>query len=300
MQSRTEEVPASPPRDAVAADPWSLLAQARTAEQLCQAWLPVLCGMLTRPQSGLLLLQDADGSYAPAAVWPGHTDLSYLGDIAQEALVQRKGVVRSDPEAAPTRFAYPLDGGDSLFGVVVVELAGSTDATLNQAMRLLHWGVGWLIDLHNRRALVDQETRLERSSFLFDLTLAALAESDFQKASLAVVNRLAQQFGCHQVQLGLEKGKTVRVVAVSHFGHLRRKGQPGQPGRAGHERGLRPARDRHAARAGEGATLITAAMRAYANESRQHRAVRRAAGGRQPGRGGLAAGARHAVHPRRL
>jgi multidrug resistance efflux pump len=267
MQSRTEEVPASPPRDAVPADPWSLLAQARTAEQLCQAWLPVLCGMLTRPQSGLLLLQDADGSYAPAAVWPGHTDLSYLGDIAQDALVQRKGVVRSDPAGGPTRFAYPLDGGDSLFGVVVVELAGSTDATLNQAMRLLHWGVGWLIDLHNRRALVDQETRLERSSFLFDLTLAALAESDFQKASLAVVNRLAQQFGCHQVQLGLEKGKTVRVVAVSHSATFDEKANLVNLAALAMNESFDQRAIVTLPEPAEGAALITAAMRAYANEA---------------------------------
>lgn len=267
MQSRNEDAPTHPPRESVAVDPWSQLAQARTAEQLCQAWLPVLCGMLTRPHSGLLLLQDADGSYAPAAVWPGHTDLSYLGDIAQEALVQRKGVVRNDPAGGPTRFAYPLDGGNSLFGVVVVELAGSTDATLNQAMRLLHWGVGWLLDLHNRRALVDQETRLERSSFLFDLTLAALAESDFHKASLAVVNRLAQQFGCHQVQLGLEKGKTVRVVAVSNSATFDDKANLVNLAALA----MNESFDQRAIvtwpEPEQGATLITASLRAYATET---------------------------------
>jgi Barrel-sandwich domain of CusB or HlyD membrane-fusion len=267
MQSRNEDVPTHPPRESVAVDPWSQLAQARTAEQLCQAWLPVLCGMLTRPHSGLLLLQDADGSYAPAAVWPGHTDLSYLGDIAQEALVQRKGVVRNDPAGGPTRFAYPLDGGNSLFGVVVIELAGSTDATLNQAMRLLHWGVGWLLDLHNRRALVDQETRLERSSFLFDLTLAALAESDFHKASLAVVNRLAQQFGCHQAQLGLEKGKTVRVVAVSNSATFDDKANLVNLAALA----MNESFDQRAIvtwpEPEQGATLITASLRAYATET---------------------------------
>lgn len=267
MQSRNEDVSAHPPREAVAMDPWSQLAQARTAEQLCQAWLPVLCGMLTRPHSGLLLLQDVDGSYAPAAVWPGTTDLSYLGEIAQEALVQRKGVVHHDPAGGPTRFAYPLDGGKSLFGVVVVELAGSTEATLNQAMRLLHWGAGWLIDLHNRRALVDQETRLERSSFLFDLTLAALAETDFHKAALAVVNRLAQQFGCHQVQLGLEKGKTVRVVALSNSASFDDKANRVNLAALA----MNESFDQRAIvtwpEPEQGATLITAALRAYAAET---------------------------------
>jgi len=199
----------------IALDPWATLAQARTAEQLCQAWLPVLCSLLPAAHSGVILLQDEDGSYAPAAVWPGQTDLSHLGDVAQEALVKRQGVVRPAAEA-PTQLAYPLEGAGRLFGAVVLELQGQDDDTSTQAMRMLHWGVGWLLDLHNRRQLGAQESRLERSSFLFDLMLAALGETDADKSALAVVNRLAQQFGCHQVQLGLEKGKTVRVSAMSH------------------------------------------------------------------------------------
>ena len=192
MLSRNQE-PVSASEANAANDTWSTLAQARTAEQLCQAWLPVMCGMLQGTHSGLLLLQDSDGSYAPAAVWPGQTDLSYLGDIAQEALVKREGVVRRDAGGL-TQFAYPLDGGRHMFGAVVLELAGADGDVLSRAMRLLHWGAGWLMDLHNRRLLVAQETRLERSLFLFDLALAALSESDFHKTALAVVNRLAQKF----------------------------------------------------------------------------------------------------------
>ena len=213
MQVRNEEaLPSAAPSPV---DNWTRLAQARNAEQLCQAWLPVLCSMVPQLHSGLLLLQDADGSYAPAAVWPAATDLSHLGEIAQKALVQRQGVAHRT-EAGGTQFAYPLDGGSTLFGVVVIELAGTEQDLLTQAVRHLHWGAGWLIDLHTRRILGQQEARLDRSGFLFDLTLAALAESDFQKSALAVVNRLAQRFGCHQVQLGLEKGKTVMVAAMSH------------------------------------------------------------------------------------
>lgn len=266
MQSRNEQAPPSPAREAVATDPWSQLAQARTAEQLCIAWLPVLCQLLTRPHSGLLLLQDQDGSYAPAAVWPGHTDLSYLGEIAQQALVERKGVMRTDA-AGRAQFAYPLDATTTPFGVVVVELADHDDATLNQAMRLLHWGAGWLIDLHSRRALADQEARLQRSAFLFDLTQAALAEGDLHQAALAVVNRLAQQFGCHQVQMGLEKGKTVRVVAVSHSASFDEKANLVNLAALA----MNEAFDQRATvvvpEPDQGATLITAALRHYGAET---------------------------------
>jgi len=256
MQSNNPEV----------VDHWQALAQARTAEQLCQAWLPILCGMPQRVRSGLLLLQSGDGSYAPAAVWPGNTDLSYLGDIAQEALVKRQGVVRRDGDGQ-TQFAYPLASGDSLFGAVVLDMTAADDAAMTQAMRMLHWGAGWLIDLWNRRSLGEQDSRLERSSYLFDLTLAALAESDFHKSALAVVNSLAQRFACHQVQLGLEKGKTVRVVAVSSSANFDDKANLVNLAAVA----MNEAFDQRAIvvvpEPDAGATLITAALRHYAGES---------------------------------
>lgn len=251
---------------AEAVDHWQALAQARTAEQLCHAWLPILCSMLSRVRSGLLLLQGVDGSYAPASVWPGNTDLSYLGDIAQESLVKRQGVVRRDA-SGQTQFAYPLASGDGLFGAVVLDLTAPDDAAMTQAMRLLHWGAGWLIDLWNRRSLVDQDSRLERSTFLFDLALAALAESDFHKSALAVVNRLAQRFQCHQVQLGLEKGKTVRVAAVSNSANFDEKANLVNLAALA----MNEAFDQRASvvfpEPEAGATLITAALRHYGNES---------------------------------
>lgn len=252
--------------NADAADFWQALAQARTAEQLCQSWLPILCGMVQGARSGLLLLQSNEGSYAPAAVWPGNTDLSYLGDIAQDALVKRQGVVRRETDGQ-TQFAYPLASGEGLFGAVVLDIRIVDDAALTHAMRMLHWGAGWLIDLWNRRSLGEQDSRLERSTFLFDLALAALAESDFHKSALAVVNRLAQRFGCHQVQLGLEKGKTVRVAAVSNSATFDEKANlVNQAALAMNE-----AFDQRATvvvpEPEAGATLITAALRHYASES---------------------------------
>lgn len=205
----------SPPGQAEGGvDYWQALAQARNAEQLCRAWLPILCSMLRQAQGGLLLLEDENGSYAPAAVWPDGQDLTYLRDIAEESLGKRAGVLHQDAERI--RFAYPLANGDALFGVVILDLETDSDVVVTQARRILHWGAGWLIDLFNRRESLEQSLRLERSAYLFDVTLAALAEHDFAKACLATVNSLAQRFSCDQVVHGIEKGKTVRVHSLSH------------------------------------------------------------------------------------
>jgi RND family efflux transporter MFP subunit len=152
-------------------------------------------------------------------------------------------------------------------GAVVLDLSAADEMTLNHAMRLLHWGAGWLIDLHNRRTLGEQDSRLERSSFLFELALTALSESDFHKSALAVVNHLAQRFDCHQVQLGLEKGKTVRVAVVSHSANFDAKANLVNLAALA----MNEAFDQRATvvqpEPEQGASLITAALRHYGGES---------------------------------
>ncbi|MDP2433477.1 MAG: HlyD family efflux transporter periplasmic adaptor subunit [Pseudomonadota bacterium] len=270
MQSRNDT--AAPELETPATEPdgyWQALARARNAEQLCRAWLPILCGMVQRAQSGLLLLQDSHGSFAPAALWPETDDLSYLRGVAEESLNTRQGVVRREDDGR-TRFAYPLLNGDELFGVVILDLRAADEMALTHARRLLHWGAGWLTDLFNRRALLEQGGRLEHSAYLFDLALAALSETDFSKSSLAVVNRLAQRFNCHQVLFGLEKGKTVQVETVSHSAWFEEKANLVNLA----AQAMNEAFDQRSRivvpEPESGATLITAACRRYLEDSGGH------------------------------
>jgi len=142
-------------------------------------------------------------------------ELLYLREVAEEALTSRRGVVRK-MDAGSAHFAYPLDSNGHLIGVVILDLCVAHDAAMTQAVRVLHWGAGWLINLFSQRTVLEQAGRLERSAALLDLALAVLSEADFRQASLSVVNQLARRFDCHQVMLGLEKGKSIRVEAVSH------------------------------------------------------------------------------------
>jgi hypothetical protein len=68
----------------------------------------------------------------------------------------------------------------------------------------------------HQRTLAQQQVRTRQGAFLLDTLLALLAVGSERGAGLARVNRLGREFGCHQVQLGIARGKTVRVLAVSH------------------------------------------------------------------------------------
>ncbi len=209
-----EASPSGPLQERAPEDYWEALIGARTAEQLCNAWLPILCSMVPAAQCGLLLLKDRDDSFVPAAMWPAAADLTHLRSVAEETLNTRRGAMGHErPDS--TQIGYPLGAGDELLGAVILDLQTADAERLPLAMRQLHWGAGWLMELHHRRTNQLQDVRLERSDFLLDLALTALAEENLRKAGLAVVNRLAQRFNCHQVQFGVEKGKTVRVESIS-------------------------------------------------------------------------------------
>jgi hypothetical protein len=196
-------------------DAWRVMAEAETAEQLCAAWLEVLCRSVLSARAGLVLLLQVDGSYAPVAAVPGTLDLSYLADIATESLRAREGVVRHD-ELGQARLAYPLQTQDQLQGAVVLDLGMADQAAVARGLRLTHWGAGWLVDMLHQRASVQQQLRTRQGSFLLDTLLALLAEHSEREADLALVNRLGREFDCHQVLLGIAHGNTLRVVAVSH------------------------------------------------------------------------------------
>jgi hypothetical protein len=107
-----------------AADFWSMLASAQTSDQLCQAWLGILCQWIPQTQSGLLLLHDSGDRYSPAAVWPDpEQDMSFLAEVAQEALVERQGVVRAGADGL-SQCAYPLLGADQAYGAVSFASSG--------------------------------------------------------------------------------------------------------------------------------------------------------------------------------
>ncbi|HEY7758665.1 MAG TPA: hypothetical protein VIA64_04535, partial [Burkholderiales bacterium] len=64
---------------------WAVLAGTDNPQQFCQSWLAIQCRLIADVNGGLvLLLIEAEGSYAPAAVWPEvRRDMSYLSHAAQ-------------------------------------------------------------------------------------------------------------------------------------------------------------------------------------------------------------------------
>lgn len=196
-------------------DFWSLLVSARTSDQLCRAWLGILCQWIPGVQAGLLLLHEEADRYAPSAVWPDPArDMSFMAGAAQQALVERRGVVQHEASGL-AQCAYPLLGAQQAYGVVVLHVAARGDAAMREALRLLHWGAGWLVGLFDRRDLLEREARLAHSGLLQDLLLGVMAERTPADAARWVVNRLAQALPCRSALLAEAEDDHVELLGVS-------------------------------------------------------------------------------------
>ncbi|HEY9107622.1 MAG TPA: efflux RND transporter periplasmic adaptor subunit [Roseateles sp.] len=204
-------------RSEPAADFWAQLVNARTSDQLCQAWLGILCQWIPGAQAGLLLLQQPDAAerYAPAAVWPEpDRDLSFMAGVAQQALMERRGATLEGGDGM-VQWAYPLLGAEQSYGVVVLHVVMRGDAAMRDALRLLHWGAGWLVGLFDRRQLLAGGARLERSGLLQDLLLGLLNEGEPEAAARWVVNRVADGLPARTALLGRAEAGRVALQAVS-------------------------------------------------------------------------------------
>lgn len=253
--------------DAPAGDPWHALAQALTADALCRSWLEVLCRDLTQADAGLLLMAQADGAYAPVVAHPAERDLSHLREIATEALRQRDAAVRRD-DLGQVEIAFPLLNGEQLQGAIVLALGAVPQARVDQAVKLVNWGAGWLIGLLHQRDLAAQRQHLRQGGFLLDTLLGLLAERSPREAALAVVNRLGREFGCPQVLLALARGQTLQLLALSHAAWFDEKaGLLRQATQAMHEAMDQRQRIVWPPAEGTATAAVTSAHRRYAEEA---------------------------------
>lgn len=209
---------------------WAGLAGASDAQQFCQSWLAIQSRLIPSVEGGLvLLLIEADGSYAPAAVWPDvRRDMSYLTGAAQRALTEGRGlVVPVVPENAPApsafHVAYPIEAVGKLRGVVVMHVTPRPEPELQAVLRQLHWGAAGLEVLFVRDEVYRERAARERLQTVLELVAAAAAHERFSAAATALATELATRLHCERVSIGFLRGNKVRVDAVSHSAQFKQR-----------------------------------------------------------------------------
>jgi multidrug efflux pump subunit AcrA (membrane-fusion protein) len=211
--------PASGPKGE--SDRWSTLSETRDAGEFCRCWLGIQSEMVAGTLAALLLLDDGDGHFSSAAVWPDdRRDLAYLTDTAQRALSLRKSFVHQPAslpgtEAGALQVGQPIEVTGRLKGVVVLELRRpSGDAP--SIVRQLRWGTGWLELLFGRQQIEQDSAKLARTNFALQILSEAQQHPSFHTSALSIANELASKLHCSSVSVGFAEGRNVRLLAMSN------------------------------------------------------------------------------------
>ncbi len=195
---------------------WAGFANARMASEFCQSWLNLQCRLVPGTVTGLLLLEDEDGSFAPAATWPPDgNDVAELVPAAERALRERQGVVERTA-AGDAHAAYPVDISGKLWGVVVVDLGACPDLTLQGALRRLHWGAGWVETLFHRRQAEQDAQKLATARLALEMVAVAGTALGLVGSATALANEMAIRLDCRRVAVGTVRRGRVKVLALSH------------------------------------------------------------------------------------
>jgi len=202
------------------AEIWRIFSAPGSDERFCQAWLALLCKQLPDVAAGVVLLQsDKENTFLPVAVWPDVArDLSFLGKVAERALIERRGVVHR-PEDTSGRFlhvAYPVEVFSRMVGAVVLEASLRSEAEVHVLLRQLHWGIAWLHDLFNRRDLASQQGKSERIGSVMEVLATALRRGRLQQTLFDIANHVGRQLKCSRVVIGLVSNGVLKVSALSN------------------------------------------------------------------------------------
>lgn len=199
---------------------WRAFSAPGSDEQFCQAWLALLCRQLTDISAGVVLFQSAEeNTFLPVAVWPEVArDLSFLGEVAERALKEGRGVVhRPEDKSVPViQVAYPVEVGKRMVGAVVLEGGNRSEAEVHSLLRQLHWGVAWLHDLFNRRELAANQGKSERIGSVMEVLATALHRGRLQQTLFDIANHVGRRMQCSRVVVGLVTDGSLRVVALSN------------------------------------------------------------------------------------
>lgn len=202
------------------ADIWGTFSAPGSDEQFCQAWLTLLCRQLTDIAAGVVLFQSADeNTFLPVAVWPEvMRDLSFLGKVAERALIEGRGVVHrpEDKSERHIHVAYPVEVSKRMVGAVVLEATARSEAEIHTLLRQLHWGIAWLHDLFNRRELANNQGKSERIGSVMEVLATALRNVSLQQTLFDIANHVGRQMQCTRVAVGLVTGSSLRVAALSN------------------------------------------------------------------------------------
>ncbi len=201
---------------------WVNFSAASSYEEYCQFWLELICIRLDSISQAILVLDNGESGFQPAALWPEKTQpATSLTSLLEESIEEAAGLVHS-LGSGMYGVAFPIRLDNELKGVVALSVRVPQSA-LPRIMEQIQWGSAWIELFLRRHDGKEKNTQLDRLSGAVELLGAVLAETGFNSASMTFVNKLTSAFDCERVSIGMNKGLKIEVAALSHSAQFGKK-----------------------------------------------------------------------------
>jgi hypothetical protein len=202
---------------------WRVFGATTTPEAFCKTWLALQCHRVQGVAGGVVLLgsSDDDRPLVPAAFWPDRqADLQHLAEVAERAVLERRGLILKRQQEAGTapgyNIAYPIQAKGRLFGVVALDVEPRAESALREVMHQLQWGAAWMEVLFYRGESSRDLAPQRRLQTAVSMLATLVSQKGFRGSAVALATALATQFGCDRVSFGFLRRGSIRVEALSH------------------------------------------------------------------------------------
>lgn len=232
--SGSAEQPAPPSAQPDFLDPslWHALRTATGTAGFHRAWLALACAQIEGLVRAVVIVPGEDGrTFRPSAFHPARFEPSQeLAGVVAEAVEGRCGVIREaggGSEGRAILLAYPVspntdDHAPALF--VILQLAWRDGTGLERVKRTLQWSSAWLgLGGSDSRSLASGTAHAVSDTEALADALLRCASAD--EAAHQLVNALCARFGCERASLGLARGSSIRIAAVSNTSRINHRSQ---------------------------------------------------------------------------
>ena len=204
---------------------WRTLTGSFKDADFFNAWLALLAADTGAQETLLVLEQSGTGPFAVAAHWPVPTSIEpIMAEALELALAQRRAVAKRGESggvrAQDCAIACPILAADHLLGVVLVKPQLRPAPDIRRLIRRIQWALPWVTQRVSGRTVDPGDMRAA-----LDLLAAALDHDRAPVAAGAVATALAEQLDCDRVAIGFRRGRSSRVVALSHAGNFAKKAE---------------------------------------------------------------------------
>jgi HlyD family secretion protein/GAF domain len=202
---------------------WRQFGATTTPEAFCKTWLALQCNRIQGAAGGVVLLgsPDEDRRFVPVAFWPDRRpNLQHLAEVAQRAVVERRGLVlkRQPQNDAPPGYdvAYPIQVKGRVHGVVALDVEPRPEPALREVMHQLQWGSAWMEVLFHRSQTSRDFAPQQRLQIVLNMLATLVSHEGFRGSAVALATALATEFACDRVSFGFLHRGSIRVEALSH------------------------------------------------------------------------------------